>query len=91
MNKVLNNEVIIIGKLIRSYTKVRVNNQDAIQLILEVSDDDDDLNKKNRVYAYAMTNDRKIFKNFLGKEIGINGHIITHKGTKLIVDVLALA
>lgn len=90
MNKVLNNEVIIIGKLIRSYTKVRVNNQDAIQLILEVLDDDD-LNKINRVYAYAMTNDRKIFKNFLGKEIGINGHIITHKGTKLIVDVLALA
>lgn len=90
MNKVLNNEVIIIGKLIRSYTKVRVNNQDAIQFILEVSDDDD-LNKINRVYAYAMTNDRKIFKNFLGKEIGINGHIITHKGTKLIVDVLALA
>lgn len=90
MNKVLNNEVIIIGKLIRSYTKVRVNNQDAIQLILEVSDDDN-LNKINRVYAYAMTNDRKIFKNFLGKEIGINGHIITHKGTKLIVDVLALA
>lgn len=89
MKKVLNNEVIIIGKLIRGYTKVRVNNQDAIQLILEVSDDDS--NNTSRVYAYAMTNNRKIFKNFLGKEIGINGHIITHKGTKLIVDVLALA
>ncbi len=88
--KVLNNEVILIGKLIRGYSKVRVNNQDAIQLVLEVQDDNN-INKINRVYAYAMTKDRKLFKNFLGKEIGINGHLITHMGTKVIVDVLALA
>lgn len=90
MNKVLNNEVIIFGKLIRGYNKVRINNQDAIQLILEVVDDNDE-NCINKIYAYAMTCDRKVIKKFLGKEIGINGHVITHMGTKLIVDVMALA
>ncbi len=90
MNQILNNEVIVIGKLLRASKNLKINNQDAIQLMLEV-DDDNFKDIKNKIYAYAMTSDRKMFKNFLGKEVGINGHLITHMGTKVIIDVIQMA
>lgn len=90
MNKVLNNEVIIIGKLLRVSKKLRIQNQDAIQLIIEV-EDDNFKNIKNKVFAYALTDSKILLRNFIGKEIGISGHILTHMGTKLIVDVIQMA
>ncbi len=81
---------MVFGKLLRSYKKLRINNKDAIQLMLEVEDDNFP-DTKNKVFAYGMTGDRTLFKNFIGNEVGINGHIITHMGTKVIIDVIQMA
>lgn len=90
METVLKNEVTIIGKLLRASKKLRIQNQEAIQLMLEVEDDNFQ-DVKNKVFAYAMTDDKKLLKNFIGQEVGISGHILTHMGTKVIVDVIKLA
>ena len=34
---------------------------------------------------------KKLLKDFIGQEVRINGHILTHMGTKVIVDVIQLA
>ena len=89
-NKVSNNEVMVFGKLSRAYKKLKINNQGAIQLMLEVEDDNFP-GTKNKVFAYAMTGDKTVFKNFIGNEVGIDGHIITHMGTKVIIDAIQMA
>lgn len=43
------------------------------------------------MFAYALTDSKILLRNFIGKEIGISGHILTHMGTKLIVDVIQMA
>ncbi|MGI6510588.1 MAG: hypothetical protein ACOX1L_08470 [Erysipelotrichaceae bacterium] len=58
--------------------------------MLEVEDDNFP-DTKNKVFSYGMIGDRTLFKNFIGNEVGINGHIITHMGTKVIIDVIQMA
>lgn len=41
--------------------------------------------------SIRMTDDKKLLKNFIGQEVGISGHILTHMGTKVIVDVIQLS
>jgi|GEM_PF-6557620 hypothetical protein len=58
--------------------------------MLEVEDDNfPDI--KNKLFAYAMTGDRTMFKSFVGNEVETSDHIITHMGTKLIIDMIQMA
>lgn len=45
---------------------------------------------KNKIFTYAMTSDRKMFKTFLGKEVEINGQLITYMGTKVLIDAIQM-
>ena len=85
----LHNEVILFGRIMNRQKNIRCNNKKAIRVKLALPNDDNyDLNP-NIAYIYVY-DDGQIYNQLrINQAIGINGHIESKCGQKIIVDVLS--
>ena len=85
----LHNEVILFGRIMNRQKNIRCNNKKAIRVKLALPNDDNyDLNPNIAcIYVY---DDGQIYNQLkINQAIGINGHIESKWGQKIIVDVLS--
>lgn len=85
MEKSLNNELILIGHVVSGLHKVRVNNQDAVKVILKVKDDNNNDISHNIPVVFINPNYYHL-NQCRNKDIAISGHIETRFGMRIIVD-----
>ena len=85
----LHNEVILFGRIMNRQKNIRCNNKKAIRVKLALPNDDNyDLNP-NIAYIHVY-DDGQIYNQLkINQAIGINGHIESKWGQKIIVDVLS--
>ena len=85
----LHNEVILFGRIMNRQKNIRYNNKKTIRVKLALPNDDNyDLNP-NIAYIYVY-DDGQIYNQLkINQAIGINGHIESKWGQKIIVDVLS--
>ena len=85
----LHNEVILFGRLMNRQKDIRCNNKKAIKVQIALPNADNyDLNS-NIAYIYVY-DDGQIYDQLrINQAIGINGHIESKWGQKIIVDVLS--
>lgn len=88
LNKQLNKEVILFGHVISGLFKVRVNNKEAVKLLLRVEDDNDN-NINHNIPVYFVSADYKMIESLRNNDIGINGHLETKWRMRIIVDAVA--
>ena len=88
LNKQLNKEVILFGHVISGLFKVRVNNKEAVKLLLRVEDDNDN-NINHNIPVYFVSADYKTIESLRNNDIGINGHLETKWRIRIIVDAVA--
>ena len=86
----LHNEVFLVGRLMNRGSKVRINNREALCLVLAVPNDEDYNQNPNKIAVNYYTDDYKMFYGMIGESFVINGHIETKYGNKIICDSLFL-
>ena len=85
----LHNEVILFGRIMNRQKNIRCNNKKAIRVKLALPNDDNYDLIPNIAYIYVY-DDGQIYNQLkINQAIGINGHIESKWGQKIIVDVLS--
>lgn len=74
----LNNEVILIGKVISGLYRIQVNNKKAYRVIMRVQNDN--------IPVIFFNPEEASLKKCRNKELSISGHIETKWGIRIIVD-----
>lgn len=85
----LHNEVILVGRIINRQKNIRCNNQKAIRIKLALPNDLDYNLEPNIAYVYIYDDGVSFNQLYRNQAIGINGHIESKWGQKIIVDVLS--
>ena len=78
----LNNEVLLIGKMISGLYSIQVNNKKAYKVIMKVQNED----KSNNIPVIFINPEEPYLKKCRNKELSISGHIETKWGIRIIVD-----
>lgn len=85
----IHNEVTLVGRIRHTGTIVKLDNKNALRVIISVPNDEDYELKPNNISVYFKTSDYKMFRNKNDTEIAICGHIDTRRGQKIICDVMS--
>lgn len=85
----IHNEVTLVGRIRHTGTIVKLDNKDALRVIISVPNDENYKSEPNNISVYFKTSDYKIFRNKKNKAIAISGHIDTKRGQKIICDVMS--
>lgn len=79
MNKVLNNEITLIGKVLEISNSSKV--------ILDVIDDNTEKHKELPINFMGLN--KVVLNSLNNREIAINGHLENNNGLRVIVDAFA--
>ena len=86
----LHNEVMLFGRIMNRQKNIRCNNKKAIRVKLALPNDDNyDLNP-NIACIYVYDSGQIYNQLKINQAIGINGHIESKWGQKIIVDVIII-
>ena len=88
-NRILNNEVTLIGKVTSEIMTTNLGERSAIKLYLLV-DDDEVCNKHNKIPVYFISNEIECVKRLIDKEIIIEGHIEYNLENYIIIDLFGI-
>lgn len=85
----IHNEVTLVGRIRHTGTIVKLDNKNALRVIISVPNDEDYELEPNNISVYFKISDYKMFRNKKDTAIAICGHIDTRRGQKIICDVMS--
>lgn len=86
----LHNEVILFGRILNCQKNIRCNNKKTIRVKLALPNDDNYELNPNIAYIYVY-DDGQIYNQLkVNHAIGINGHIETKFGQRIIANVISI-
>jgi hypothetical protein len=86
----IHNEILLIGRLKNRGVREKINNQNALCLVLAIPNDEDYNLNPNNVAVHYITDNYKMFYGMIGESFAINGHIDARWGKRIICDSIAL-
>ena len=82
MENTLNNEVVLIGKMVSGIHHIQFHNQKACKVRIQVNEND----STNKISIIFIKPDEKKLIQCKNKELAIIGHIETKWNTRIIAD-----
>lgn len=85
----IHNEITLIGRIRHTGTKVKLDNKNALRVIISVPNDENYKLEPNNISVYFRISDYKMFKKIKNKAVAICGHIDTRRGQKIVCDAMS--